>query len=705
MPSQKSATPTSKNLDGLDLNSAEGIIEFYKRELSCDYRGKLFSYIHLMPAERLKRRDSLRKIHLIVSNSLINSARLKEDIVPLLKEIQHRNPEDHETLHCIVKAYTVIKDCASGSAKSTAKWIMPGLLSFLEIEELEVRTAALDGIRDTIRDIPNTDIHKLYIDSVQLTLRVLAKSGVFHGRQSAAALIGIFFSYVNDQAKVELKDILVNLTYDESILVQLKAVKALKYVVENTSLSALKQSISVPDVAPPCQHNTFINVAVYLPFQNTVHPILKGEYIKVIQKTLNLMSRQSDVKEAVKLFDEALCDPNWSVRMALSRQIPQFLASFCRVDDSYAKSLIIPALLKLLIDPNYDIREQTLEIISNCLEPNEDQVELTYLLSDNYKKKLTQGDDKNRKLNGEELQILIESIVRSCTGGDPVTTSKLRLKVAEMMSRLVKALPTEYCESTLLPLQISFLTNIENTSEAVEAFLHCTSFYRKFNITTMQHELVEITFDLKQRGKVAIGSGSGTSLNIHNYWRIRCCLCQHLSVIAKLIVPKDPNALLLLLVPFMSDDVSSVREASYRTGAEFAEIFGDAFFFDKVLDHLVIAMRVHNPVKSTSLFSWRNICHLIEYAGPRLTTWNKILEKLLLKFISANVSAVRISALNAIISLLGNDLLRPYIEGSELLKQALTLSRAASDACGGVCKEKSEDVTRAADDLYSLIID
>jgi len=124
----------------------------------------------------------------------------------------------------------------------------------------------------------------LRFDAVQLNLRVLAKSTVFHGRQSAAALIGIFFCHVNQQSKVELKEILVNLTYDESILVQLKAGDALIDFVENTGLATLKQPISVPDVALPCQR----------------------QYLK---------------------------------------EFASFQFTFCRVDDVYAKSLIIPALL------------------------------------------------------------------------------------------------------------------------------------------------------------------------------------------------------------------------------------------------------------------------------------------------------------------------------------------------------------------------
>ena len=69
---------------------------------------------------------------------------------------------------------------------------------------------------------------------------------------------GIFFCHVNEQSKVELKKILVNvirsslshikthllqLTYDESILVQLKAGDALIDVVENTSLATLKHPV------------------------------------------------------------------------------------------------------------------------------------------------------------------------------------------------------------------------------------------------------------------------------------------------------------------------------------------------------------------------------------------------------------------------------------------------------------------------------
>merc|ERR1739838_390329 len=391
---------------------------------------------------------------------------------------------------------------------------------------------------------------------VQLNLRVLAKSTGFHGRQSAAALIGIFFCHVNQQSKVELKEILVNLTYDESILVQLKAGDALIDVVENTSLAALKQAISVPDVALSCQHNTFIYVFIYLPFQtpfilykkDNILKVIKTQrlcgiysglklrklediiiyiltpfFFVVIQKTLKLMTRQSDVKEAVKLFEEALCDPS----------------RFCRVDDAYAKSLIIPALLKLYIDPNYDIREQSLKTISNCLEYNDDQIELEVLLSDNYKKK-TVCEDRLRKLNSDELQILMESVLRSCTsaGGDSGTRSKLRLKVAEMMSRLVKALPKEYCEKSLIPLQITWVTNIENTSEAVEPILHCTSFYRKFKLTSLQHQLIDIIFDIKQTDKGTINNSSagGASLNIHNSWRIRCALCKHLSVMARLSI-------------------------------------------------------------------------------------------------------------------------------------------------------------------------
>jgi len=141
----------------------------------------------------------------------------------------------------------------------------------------------------------------------------------------------------------------------------------------------------------------------------------------------------------------------------------------------------------------------------------------------------------------------------------------------------------------------------------------------------------------------------------------------------------------------MCDDVSSVREASYRTGAEFAQIFGDSFFYTKVLDHLVITMRVHNPVKSTSLFAWMNICHLINYAATKLTCWYPVLDTLLSKFISANVSAVRISALNAIKSLHANYVLRSNIEGSDLLKQALGLSRAWCGDSSGICKEKLEN--------------
>jgi len=124
----------------------------------------------------------------------------------------------------------------------------------------------------------------LRFDAVQLNLRVLAKSTVFHGRQSAAALIGIFFCHVNQQSKVELKEILVNLTYDESILVQLKAGDALIDVVEKTSLATLKQPISVPDVALPCQHNTFIYVSVYLPFQTPFILYKKDNILKLFRK-------------------------------------------------------------------------------------------------------------------------------------------------------------------------------------------------------------------------------------------------------------------------------------------------------------------------------------------------------------------------------------------------------------------------------------
>jgi len=76
--------------------------------------------------------------------------------------------------------------------------------------QLEVRAAALEGIRDSLSDLPTTEVYELYIDAVQSNLRVLAKSIVFHGRQSAATLIGILFCHVYEQSKVERKEILVN---------------------------------------------------------------------------------------------------------------------------------------------------------------------------------------------------------------------------------------------------------------------------------------------------------------------------------------------------------------------------------------------------------------------------------------------------------------------------------------------------------------
>jgi len=53
--------------------------------------------------------------------------------------------------------------------------------------QLEVRAAALEDVRDSLSDLPTTEVHELYIDAVQLNLRVLAKSTLFHGSQSAAA--------------------------------------------------------------------------------------------------------------------------------------------------------------------------------------------------------------------------------------------------------------------------------------------------------------------------------------------------------------------------------------------------------------------------------------------------------------------------------------------------------------------------------------
>eukprot|EP00915_Cephaloidophora_sp_WS-2016_P002789 GHVH01003772.1.p1 GENE.GHVH01003772.1~~GHVH01003772.1.p1 ORF type:complete len:703 (+),score=71.22 GHVH01003772.1:102-2111(+) len=634
--------PTTGRLP--DIRTADGIIEFYRRELSADNIGLNFGYEPLLPPDRIVKRDNLRKISIIAHNPLLTNLRIKKDLIPILREVQRQNPTDNETLSLVVDAYVVLSNHC-GSRNST-KWLAPALVSFLENDERDVRNNALDGLIHLIRDMSNNEANKLYLDALQVALKGFVKNTAYQGRESACSVIGMFFPHVSESNQKDMRDMIVNLIFDESLIVQRKMADNLICLIKHpaVTLHQLTPQVAPPDVVASTDDSSFLNVAVYLPFQRTLHNVQRAQMLRVVQAISEKMTRQSDISMIVKLLERSVSDSSQLIRCESASLLPLFFHSITACDPSTAESLIIPCFSRLITDPVVEVREVALRATYACLNKAWDPPPLKYFLYESYTPKIPYEDDVERCFTEEEIATLFPSIVkafyqdgkRSNAPSIESNKSEQRIIVANMISRLCFSLPRDTVEKDVLPIEMNLLLFAESPIEQTAAVLHSVSLYKKLNINTLSHMLVQTVLDpfsASQTPEIMAAYPGGTVASSNNNWRLRCAICYQLTVLA---VHVDLSVVKTcefcdILGRFMSDDVFSVREMAYQAAGKITATFGDSFFYSKVLALVVAKERVNDPLKSSSIFAWRKVCHLIKYAAPYLQSYDQSLSALLLK--------------------------------------------------------------------------